>query len=134
MSTNSRALIWADTVRLVGAYPVFGCGLGAYESALQPYKTVAPLLTVDYAHNDYLQLLAELGVLGFAPLLFLVAVIYRRALRHATRLVRGPDAYLALATAGGLTAIAIHSLADFNLYIPANAMAAVWLGALADRP
>ncbi len=134
VSANSRALIWADTVRLIGAYPLFGCGLGGYESALQPYKTVAPALTVDYAHNDYLQLLAELGILGFVPLMFLVVVIYARALRHSMRLVRGPDAYLAMAVAGGLTAIAIHSLADFNLYIPANAMAAVWLGALADRP
>jgi O-antigen ligase len=133
VSANARALIWGDTLRLMGAYPVFGCGLGTYESALLPFKTVAPLLTVDYAHNDYLQLLAELGILGFLPLMFLAVVIYARAVRHATRLRRGPHAYLALATAGGLTAIAIHSLADFNLYVPANAMLAVWLGALADR-
>jgi O-antigen ligase len=134
VSANVRALIWGDTLRLIGAYPIFGCGLGAYESALLSFKTVAPLLTVDYAHNDYLQLLAELGILGFAPLMFLAVVVYARAVRHAMRLRRGPQAYLALATAGGLTAIAIHSLADFNLYIPANAMLAVWLGALADRP
>ncbi len=134
ISANDRALIWGDTLRLIGAYPIFGCGLGAYESALLPFKTVAPLLTVDYAHNDYLQLLAELGILGFAPLLFLAVVVYARAVRHAMRLRSGSPAYLALATAGGLTAIAIHSLADFNLYIPANAMLAVWLGALADRP
>ncbi len=134
ISANDRALIWSDTLRLAGAYPIFGCGLGAYESALLPFKTVAPLLAVDYAHNDYLQLLAELGILGFAPLLFLAVVVYARAVRHAMRLRPGPAAYLALATAGGLTAIAIHSLVDFNLYVPANAMLAVWLGALADRP
>jgi O-antigen ligase len=134
VSANVRALIWGDTLRLIGAYPIFGCGLGAYESALLPFKTVVPLLTVDYAHNDYLQLLAELGILGFAPLMFLAVVVYARALRHAMRLRRGPSAYLALATAGALTSIAVHSLADFNLYIPANAMLAVWLGALADRP
>jgi O-antigen ligase len=134
ISANDRALIWGDTLRLIGAYPIFGCGLGAYESALLPFKTVAPLLSVDYAHNDYLQLLAELGILGFAPLLFLVVVIYARAVRGAMRLRRGPPAYLALATAGALTSIALHSLTDFNLYVPANAMLAVWLGALADRP
>jgi putative inorganic carbon (hco3(-)) transporter len=131
---DARTLNWGDTLRLIRAYPLFGCGLGAFQSALLPYKTVAPLFTVDYAHNDYLQLLAELGIVGFVPLIFLVAVIYARAVRHAMRLRRGPEAYLALAAAGGLTAIALHSLADFNLYIPANAMAAVWLGALADRP
>jgi O-antigen ligase len=133
ISSNDRALIWGDTLRLIGAYPIFGCGLGAFESALLPFKAVAPLLTVDYAHNDYLQLLAELGILGFAPLLFLAVVVYARAVRHAMRLRGGPPAYLALATAGALTAIAIHSLADFNLYVPANAMLTVWLGALADQ-
>lgn len=134
MPADERALIWGDTLRLIGAYPLFGCGLGAYESALLPYKTSAPLYTVDYAHNDYLQLLAELGVLGFAPLLLLAAAIYARGCRGAMHMARGPGAYLALGAAGGLAAIALHSLADFNLYIPANAMAAVWLGALADLP
>lgn len=134
VSADTRTLIWGDTLRLIGAYPIFGCGMGAYGSALPPFKTVAPLLTIDRAHNDYLQLLAELGIVGFAPLMFLVAVIYARAVRRAMRLRRGPEAHLALATVGGLTAIAIHSLVDFNLYIPANAMLAVWLGALADRP
>lgn len=134
MPADERAIIWGDTVRLIGAYPLFGCGLGAYESALLPYKTSAPLYTVDYAHNDYLQLLAEMGVLGFAPLLLLVGGIYARAWRGAMQLARGPQAYLALGVAGGMAAIALHSMADFNLYIPANAMAAVWLGALAELP
>jgi len=133
MAANVRTQIWGDTLRLLRAYPLTGCGLGAYEPALLPFKTVAPLNTVDYAHNDYLQLLAELGILGFAPLIFATGVAYGRAVRHAIRLRRSPAAYLALATAGGLTALAIHSLADFNLYIPANAMAAAWLGGLADH-
>jgi O-antigen ligase len=64
ISTAMRLNIWADTFRLIEAYPVFGCGAGAYESAMHRYQTAAPLNTVDYAHNDYLQLLAELGIPG----------------------------------------------------------------------
>ncbi len=133
LTADERAIIWGDTVRLIRAYPLFGCGLGAYESALLPYKTAGPLFTVDYAHNDYLQLLAELGVAGFAPLMFLVAAICSGAVGGSLHLARGPGAWLTLGAAGGLTAIALHSLTDFNLYTPANAMAAVWLGALAER-
>jgi len=133
LTADERAIIWGDTVRLIRAYPLFGCGLGAYESALLPFKTAGPMFTVDYAHNDYLQLLAELGVVGFAPLMFLVAAICSGAVRGSLHLARGPGAYLTMGAAGGLTAIALHSLTDFNLYTPANAMAAVWLGALAER-
>jgi O-antigen ligase len=44
-STDTRLAIWADTLRLVKAYPLFGAGAGAYESALYRYKTADPLNT-----------------------------------------------------------------------------------------
>src|SRR6185312_12347452 len=58
ISSDTRLQIWRDTVGLVKAYPLFGCGLGAYESCFLRFKTAAPMNTVDYAHNDYLQVLA----------------------------------------------------------------------------
>ena len=60
-SGDGRIGIWRDTVRLIRAYPWIGCGLGAFERALSPFRTFAPNNTVDYAHNDYLQIVAELG-------------------------------------------------------------------------
>ena len=84
--------------------------------------------TVDYAYNDYLQVLAETGVAGLAFAAALAALALVRALRCA------PASYLALASAGALAAIAVHSLADFNLYIPANARVAAGVAGIALSP
>jgi O-antigen ligase len=127
---EGRAQLWAETIPLTRAYPVLGCGLGGYETAFMKFKAFDPLVTDDFAHNDYLQLLAELGVVGFAIgatlALSLVGTAVRRAVNSAD-----PDArYLAVACAGALAAILVHSLADFNLYIPANAMLLAWVAGM----
>jgi len=61
--------------------------------------------------------------------LTLAVLVYGSALRRTN--VDNPGRYLAIACVGSLSAILLHSLVDFNLYIPANGMLAVWIGALA---
>jgi O-antigen ligase len=117
ISADQRVEIWRETLGLIRAYPVFGCGLGGYEGAFLKYKRVAPMNTVDYAHNDYLQGQAELGAAGMALCLVLAAGVFRKAGSKP-------------AVAAALAAIALHSLVDFNLYIPANAMTAAWVAGL----
>ena len=130
IAADDRARIWSETLRLIAAYPVFGCGLGAYESAFYHFKTVAPLATVDFAHNDYLQILAEFGPIGFLILGALLVRILIRVFRAT--LGDGPQRYLAIACGGSLTAILLHSFVDFNLYIPANAMVLAWIAGVAE--
>ena len=65
---------WKESLPLVAAYPITGCGLGAYESCFLAYKKVAPGYTVDFAHNDYLHVMAEFGLPAFALLLTLTAL------------------------------------------------------------
>ena len=83
ISADTRAQIWRDTFVLIRHYPITGCGIGAYESCLLEYKTVAPMSTVDYAHDDYLQVLAEAGVIGFVAGLIFVLRIFQRTARAA---------------------------------------------------
>ena len=131
LTSDGRANFWAETIPLIKAYPVFGCGLGGYVTAFSRFKISGMLLTVDFAHNDYLQLLAELGLIGFAIGAALAFSVVRAALRGAVN-PADPDArYFAVACLGALSAIAVHSLADFNLYIPANAMLLAWIAGIA---
>ena len=127
---GGRAQLWAETIPMIRAYPVFGCGLGGYETAFMRFKVSAPLVTDDFAHNDYLQLLAELGLAGFAIGAAMAFSVVRTAVRNAVG-SRDPGArYFAVACAGALAAILVHSLADFNLYIPANAMLVAWIAGM----
>jgi O-antigen ligase len=132
LSRQDRLQLWRETLPLIAAYPVFGCGLGGYESAFMPHKISYPLVTDDYAHNDYLQSLAELGLVGFLIVATLIAAVLfqgiRAALRHAT-----PDGRaLATACVASIAAILLHSTVDFNLYIPANALVLAWISAIAS--
>jgi O-antigen ligase len=127
ISSDARAVLWQDTSRLILAYPLAGCGLGAYKSCFLRYKTVAPMFSVDFAHNDYLQVMAELGIPVMLAGLALVLRIYWNGVRTVETEEAPDNRYLALACTGSLTAILLHSLMDFNLYIPANALLMAWI-------
>ncbi len=128
---NTRERLWKESLPLVADYKMTGCGLGAYESCFLPYKAVAPNYIADRAHNDYIQLMAELGLPGFVCILALAVLAWWTAVREGASHSSGR--YLAIACAGSLTAILLHSLADFNLYVPANGMLAAWVAGLARR-
>ena len=128
---EGRFPIWADTLRMIADYPIFGVGLGGYQDAFFKYQTAIVDRVSAYAHNDYLELLAELGIFGFLLLAAFILLIFRKVVGAATR---GPDAnirYLALGCVGGMAAIGLHSLTDFNMYIPANAFVFAWIAGIA---
>ncbi len=127
ISSEGRFNVWRDTLHLVAAYPIFGCGLGGYESAFEKFRTSSVDVLQIYAHNDYLQYLAELGIVGIFIASGFLALIGLRSVR-ARLLDRQPDnRWLGLACAGSLAAIFIHSLADYNLYVVANASLLAWI-------
>lgn len=126
ISQDTRAEIWRETGGLIRDYPVLGAGLGSYVTAFLKYKTTAPEHTVDYAHNDYLQVAAEMGVVGLGAAIGLAWFVLGRAWRGAHCW-----GWLQMGLVGALAAMALHSLVDFNLYMPANALALGWLGGVA---
>ncbi|MBL8212435.1 MAG: O-antigen ligase family protein [Bryobacterales bacterium] len=131
ISADTRAQIWRDTMGLVKASPWVGCGWGGYESAFLRFKRVAPMSTVDYAHNDYLQVLVEAGIPAFAAGLLLILRLVWRTLRSAVYATNPEQRYLAIACSGSFTAVLLHSFVDFNLYVPANFVAFCWIAGMA---
>jgi O-antigen ligase len=134
VSSQTRLEIWRDTLHFVSGHEFMGSGLGTYERGLYRYKTVKPTNTLDFAHNDYLQILAELGIPGVAMFAGLLIWMVRRPLGEAFSRRYGRHRELCIGLLGAFFAIALHSLTDFNLYIPANALAVAWLGGLAISP
>jgi O-antigen ligase len=133
VTVEGRAEIWRETMQAADAYKWTGCGLGAYERGLYRFKNLAPLRRIDFAHNDYLQILTELGIPG-ALLAGAFAVWFVSGM-FSVILGRGSSNSweLAVGVLGATAALGMHSLADFNFYIPANAMAFAWLCGAAER-
>jgi O-antigen ligase len=122
---GSRLDLWADMLPLFADFPVFGVGLNAFSVAYLPYQTVWRTESIGQAHNEYLQVLFDLGLVGVLLVGALLVLVFRAALREAAR--GGLD----LGLFGALLALAVHNLVDFNWQIPANAATWIALAALA---
>jgi O-antigen ligase len=132
ISANTRVEIWRETWQLIKTHPWLGVGLGGYESTFISHKKVAPLNLVDFAHNDYLQYLAELGVIGFALLGFLAVRTVVQAIRMGSVAEDLDERCFGIAATSSLAAIALHGLVDFNLYVPAHMMMIAWIAGVVD--
>ncbi|HEY2961127.1 MAG TPA: O-antigen ligase family protein [Pyrinomonadaceae bacterium] len=117
----SRNEIWRATLKLFAAHPILGAGIGGYWIAITAYHDASGTLTPQEAHNDYLELLASGGVVGFAlGVWFVVSVVrlLRRNLWSNTGFVRAVRVGAIL----GLAGVAVHSLVDFGLHLMGNAV------------
>jgi O-antigen ligase len=126
-SIDTRVQLWRQTVPLIAQFPVFGCGLGGYESNFLQYQAVAYAYRVQFAHNDYLQAWAELGFIGLALILLMAYGVMSQIFKGMSRLLEGERRLLVIGCGGALVAILLHSLVDFNLHVPANAMTLAWI-------
>ncbi len=126
-----RVEVWRQTLPMVPDYLLTGCGLGAYESAFMKYKRTTATVTDSYVHNDYLQYLVELGLPGFVCGLVLVLAALRAAVRAACHHSSPAGRALGAACLASMIALLLHSIVDFNSYIPSNAFAFAWVAGLA---
>ncbi len=122
-----RASLYGQVWQLVLERPWLGFGAGAFEAAfpLVHHLPVSPDLLWDKAHNTYLTLVAELGlVVGALPVLIFLVL----AVRFARALSTGPVARLGAGIGlGVLVQVGVHSLVDFSLEIHAVALLFVFL-------
>ena len=121
LSSDIRSYINRDGLRMFLKKPVLGWGLGAFPIVYPQFRTFYTNFFVNEAHNDYLQLLVEMGLLGFATMTWFVAIVYTRAVKKIGDWTGNISGAVALASALGLSGILVHSLVDFNLQVPANA-------------
>lgn len=118
---SERPLQWADTLRLVPDFWLLGSGVGTYNYAYPAIKSPElGFVRFDHAHNDYLEILVTMGVIGLLLFMVSVVVVFSQVLRPAV-LRRGlAHNALAFGAAWSVAAGLAHAAVDFNLQIPAN--------------
>jgi len=121
ITSDIRTYINRDGLRMFLKRPVLGWGLGTFPVVYPQFRTFYTNFFVNQAHNDYLQLLVEMGLLGFATMLWFVVTLYSRAIKKIGNWTSEMSGAVALACLLGLSGILVHSAVDFNLQIPANA-------------
>lgn len=129
---TSRGEIWKATISLIGAHPVTGSGFGAYGTAILRHWPSTEYSTLLYAHDDYLQVVADGGIPGALLAILFVGVVGTslvRAVRIGDPGLRG----VALGAGAGCVGLLIHSVVDFNLQIPSNAIAFLFASAMVVR-
>ncbi|MBE2266809.1 MAG: O-antigen ligase family protein, partial [Anaerolinea sp.] len=110
-----RAAHWQAAIAMATAHPWLGIGFGNYEDAYPAYRLINWEFPLGHAHNYYLNVLAETGMIGLAAYI----VLWLSYLGFALRLRRNPDPLIRLAAAGLFATgvyIGVHSLTD-NVYV-----------------
>jgi O-antigen ligase len=126
---SNRAWVWRDTLSMIRANPLLGVGLGAYGTAFSIYTKSDGSIRVPQAHNDYLQVIADCGVVGGLIALWFLFLMFRAIWRGVG--ARDPlMAGLALGCGASVFGILVHSLFDFNLQLPGTALLFLVLSAV----
>jgi O-antigen ligase len=133
-SGGGRMGIWLDTWHIAQRFPITGTGINTFSEATLFYQTANLTQHFAQAHNDYLQLLAEGGVLVCVPAALVVLtfgwIVWRR-FRDVS--LDDSDYWLRIGAVTGIVAIAMQELMDFSLQMPGNAALFVLLCAIAVR-
>ena len=128
--TTGRAHFWGVTVDIIKTHPWIGTGLGAFGVVYTGYDSRNGAYRLEQAHNDYLQVLSDGGIIGAVIALFFVVNLFRMGF---TRRDSRDDFRRGVATGAmaGCFAVLVHSFFDFTLHTPANALLFLVLAALA---
>lgn len=131
-TVGNRLTTWSDAWRIARDFPLTGTGLNTFGTAMYVYQTSPPQTHFQEAHNDYLQLAAEGGVLLSLPAALAVVLFareVRRRFREAPK--SGRTYWLRVGAVVGLAAIALQSMVEFSLQMPGNGVLFVMLCAIA---
>ena len=126
-SLNARLLMWRTTLEMIKERPLFGSGIGTFRMNYLNYQAQYLIKNPKYlqyyikageAHNEYLQMWAELGIIGLGLFLFIFYFIYHIIFNFYGKNKNGEDRLIILGLIAGITCFMIHSLFTFALHVP----------------
>ena len=122
VTLGERKVVAIDSLRIFRDHPWIGTGLGSFATAYPAYQSFPTDLVYDHAHNDYVEALAEAGLLGGLLIMAALAMFFGVAFRNMGQRLRREASWIQLGSAVGCCGLLVHSLVDFNFHIPANAV------------
>ncbi|HEY0082383.1 MAG TPA: O-antigen ligase family protein, partial [Pyrinomonadaceae bacterium] len=128
--TSGRVQFWQGTWGVIKQYPWLGAGLGAFSVAYTRHDVLNGATRLEQAHNDYLQILSDAGVVGGALGLVFIFLLFRYGfsrLNSRDKFRRG----VAAGALAGCFGVLVHSFFDFSLHMTSNALLFLVLAALA---
>ncbi len=131
LSQERRLVMLKDSWQIFLDHPWAGTGAGTLVAVYPQYASLDDGRLVDHAHNDYVEMMAETGLVGGLCALAFVVLLFRNALKN---LQTDRNTFILAARTGALVAcsgLLLHSLVDFNFHIPSNALLFFLLAALA---
>lgn len=128
--TTGRSHYWSITLDVIKTNPILGSGLGSLGVIYTRFDTRNGMYRLEQAHNDYLQTLADGGIVGAILGLTFLILLFRWAFkrRHTDDKFRRGVATGALA---GCFGVLVHSAFDFTLHTTSNALLFLILAAMA---
>jgi O-antigen ligase len=125
-----RAATWRDTRAVIRDYWLTGTGLGTFPAAMLVYQPPGQMLFANQAHNQYLQLASEGGLLLVVPaalaVLAFAALVRRRLIADTST-----SCWLRIGAVAGLVGVGVQGLWETGLRMPANGMLCALLAAIA---
>jgi O-antigen ligase len=124
-----RFLIWRETLPIVRDFWLTGTGPGTYQDAMFVYQRSDRTVFFNQAHNHYLQVASEGGVLLVLTVSFALVALVRLG-RERIRSDQSGMVWIRVGAACGLVAVALQSVWETGLVMPANAALAGVLAAV----
>ena len=118
--TSGRSHFWSVALRIFYDNPILGAGFEAFGVAFSKYDTWNGFFRVEQAHNDYLQMLTDGGILAFACVVAFIFLFFRRGLAVIGNTTHGFRKSVAVGSMAGCFGILIHSFFDFPMRTQSN--------------
>ena len=120
--TSGRTHFWSVAWKIFLDHPIIGAGHEAFAVAFTRYDTWHGAFRIEQAHNDYLQMLADAGVLGLACVAAFIYLLAKKSLNVIAGSADDLRTSIAIGALSGCAGIIIHSVVDFPLRTMSNAI------------
>jgi O-antigen ligase/tetratricopeptide (TPR) repeat protein len=129
--SEQRLQLWSDSGHIIRDFPATGTGFGSYINIYPRYRTISGDAIADHAHNDYIELLSNGGVIAFLIFLWFILTVLYKSFKTYIQRHELYSIYIFLGCIAGIISLLMHSTTDFNLHIGANGLYFVFLFGLA---